>query len=113
MAGFVKVGKTTDIKNGSMKGFTVAGKQILVANVDGKFYAVDAICSHSFGYLPKGKLSGHIVTCPVHQAQFDLASGRVVKNVNSLIRLATGGKGASDLTSYQTKVEGEDILIKV
>ena len=35
-----------------MKGFTVNGKQILVANAEGSFFVLDAICSHMQGYLP-------------------------------------------------------------
>jgi len=113
MAEFTKISKVSDIPKGEMMGFTVSGKQILVANFEGKFYAVDAICSHSFGFLPKGKLEDHIVTCPVHKAQFDVISGKVVKDVNPLVRLSTGGRGASNLNSYETKVEGEDIFVKV
>jgi len=113
MAEFIKVAKSSEIPPGSMMGFTVSGKQILIANVEGKFYAIDAICSHSSGYLPKGRLDGHIVTCPVHKAQFDVVSGKVAKDVNLFMKLPTGGKGASDLNSYQTKVEGEDIFVKV
>ena len=113
MADFVKIVKVSNIPKGSMKGFTISDKQILVANVDGKFYAMDAICSHSFGYLPKGKLDGYIITCPVHRAQFDVVSGKVAKDVNPLMRLSTGGRGATDLNNYETKVEGEDIFIKV
>lgn len=112
MDNFTKVAEANEIPVGDMKGFTIAGKQILVANVEGKFYAMDAICSHSFGYLPKGKLDGHIVTCPVHRAQFDVISGKVAKDVNPLMRLSVG-HGASDLNSYDTKVKGEDLFIKI
>jgi len=110
---FTTVAKTNEIPKGTMKGFTVNGKQILVANVNGKFYAMDAVCSHSYGYLPAGKLNDNIVTCPVHRAQFDVLSGKVHKNVNTLMRLSTGGKGATDLNTYEVEVEGNEIKIKI
>ena len=45
-----KVCKTSDVTKATMKGFTIKGKQILMANVDGKFFAMDAICPHMNGY---------------------------------------------------------------
>ena len=45
MQNFTKLTKIANIPNGSMKGFSVSDNQILVANVDGRFYAMDAICS--------------------------------------------------------------------
>jgi len=45
-----KVCKTSDVTKATMKGFTIRGKQILMANVDGKFFAMDAICPHMNGY---------------------------------------------------------------
>jgi hypothetical protein len=41
-----KVCKTTDITTGTMKGFIVNEKPILISNFDGKYCAVDSICTH-------------------------------------------------------------------
>jgi len=95
-----------------MKGFTAQNKQILVANVAGTYYAMDAVCSHMNGYLPAGKLQNNIVICPVHRSQFDVTTGKVHKNVPALLRLSTG-KGATDLNSYQVVVVGDEIKIKI
>jgi nitrite reductase/ring-hydroxylating ferredoxin subunit len=89
-----------------MKGFTVKDRQILVANVDGTFYAVDAICPHMNGYLPSGKLEKNEIVCPVHRARYDIATGKLVKNVDALVRVATG-HGGKDLQTYSVKVETE------
>jgi 3-phenylpropionate/trans-cinnamate dioxygenase ferredoxin subunit len=105
-----KVCKTSDVPRGSMKGFTIKGKPILIANVGGKFYAMDAICSHMHGYLPSGKLEGNIITCPVHGAQFDVTTGKVVKNVPGLMKLATG-RNSNDLRVYAVAVKNESIFI--
>ena len=111
-AGMVQAAKTTDIPEGSMKGVIVAGKQVLIAHTGGQFYAMDAICSHMSGYLPVGKLHGNLVTCPIHEADFDITSGKVVKNVSTVIRLASH-KVAKDLQTFEVKVVGDDILIKM
>jgi len=107
-----KVCKTQDVLKATMKGFTVKGKQVLVANVNGKYYAVDAICPHMNGYLPSGKLEDSEVVCPVHRARYDVTTGKLTKNVDAMIKMATG-HGAKDLNAYVVKVEDEDILIDV
>lgn len=39
--GYVKVGKVSEITNGQMKHLDINGKEIVIANFDGKFYAFD------------------------------------------------------------------------
>lgn len=106
-----KLCKASDVPKGSMKGFTAKGRQILVANVDGNFYAVDAICPHMNGYLPSGRLEKTVVICPVHKAQYDVTTGKVVKDVPALMRLALGG--TKDLQTFNVKLEADDILVDV
>ena len=94
-----------------MRGVTVDGKRVLVARVRGDFYAIDAVCSHLAGNLADGTLDNAIVTCPVHHSQYDVRTGKVVKNVGRLVKLATR-KEATGQRAYETKVVGPDILLK-
>jgi nitrite reductase/ring-hydroxylating ferredoxin subunit len=105
-----KVCKTSDIATGTMKGFTVNQKQVLVANVDGTFYAVDAVCSHRSGYLVKGKLDKNIIICPVHGARFDVTTGKVSKDLPGLMKMITAG-GAKDLNSYKVEIKDGAIFV--
>lgn len=107
-----KVCKTSDVAKAAMKGFIVKEKQILVANIDGQFFAVDALCPHMNGYLPSGKLENGEVVCPVHRARYDVKTGKLVKNVDMLVKMATG-HSAKDLKTYPVKVEGADVLIDI
>ncbi|MBP2031293.1 nitrite reductase/ring-hydroxylating ferredoxin subunit [Methanohalophilus levihalophilus] len=58
MAEYLELCKTNEIPEGEMKGIEVNGQKILVANIEGDFYAMDAVCSHMKGDLPSGKLRG-------------------------------------------------------
>jgi nitrite reductase/ring-hydroxylating ferredoxin subunit len=107
-----KVCKTTDVAKAAMKGFIVKEKQILMANIDGQFFAVDALCPHMNGYLPSGKFENGEVICPVHHARYDVKTGKLVKNVDMLVKMATG-HGAKDLKVYTVKVEGGDVFIDI
>lgn len=71
-----------------MFGIAVSGMPILVTRMKGKFYAMDAICSHLYAYLPRGQLSGNIVTCPFHDAKYDVTTGKVVENVAEMATVA-------------------------
>jgi nitrite reductase/ring-hydroxylating ferredoxin subunit len=77
--GFVEIGKASEISDGKMKHVEVDGKEVLIANVGGNFYAVSDRCGHSNASLSKGILTGNIVTCPLHGAQFNVTTGRKVK----------------------------------
>ncbi len=55
---WVEMGAIEEVPLGTMKGFAAKGVAILVANIEGSFYAIDAICSHTSGYLPQGAPHG-------------------------------------------------------
>jgi 3-phenylpropionate/trans-cinnamate dioxygenase ferredoxin subunit len=52
---------------------------VAVFNIDGKFYATQADCTHEGGGLNEGVLEGEIVTCPVHGSCFNVRTGQVVR----------------------------------
>lgn len=72
----VKVAETSEIPLGQMKVFKSAEKQVLIANVNGVYYAIGNVCTHMGGDLSKGTLEGSIVTCPRHKAKFYSARAR-------------------------------------
>lgn len=103
MADFTKVANTSDIAKGTMKTITVGGKSIALANIDGTFFAVDDTCSHEYCSLgTEGFLDANIITCGCHGAQFDVTTGKVLAL-----------PAPTDVASYEVKVEGNDVLVKI
>jgi len=86
-----KVCDVSDLKEGKVRGFTVKHSYILLANVNGNFYAVDAVCPHMGGFLPIGNIEKNIIICPVHGSQYDVTTGKLVKDVSGILKLLTGG----------------------
>jgi 3-phenylpropionate/trans-cinnamate dioxygenase ferredoxin component len=106
---FVKVTQTSEVPPGTSKAFKVEGKDVLVANVNGNFYAVALKCTHMGGDLSKGKLEGNTVTCPRHHAQFDVTTGKVVSHP----KMALMHPKANDLATFEVKTEDNNIMIKL
>jgi nitrite reductase/ring-hydroxylating ferredoxin subunit len=75
---YVEVAKIDEIPSGNMKHVELNGKEIVVSNVNGKFYAMDERCGHMNARLSNGNISQNIVTCPFHAAKFDISTGKKV-----------------------------------
>ena len=106
---YFEVAKTGEITEGSMKACTVHGKDILVANYGGKYYAIDGKCTHLGGDLSKGKLEGKIVTCPLHGSKFDITTGESISGPKiGFLKLKTKSE-----PSYEVKIEGDTIKVNI
>jgi nitrite reductase/ring-hydroxylating ferredoxin subunit len=95
-------GKTTEIIPGQMKKISVDGKEIIVANIDGNYFAIDDTCTHSGASLSEGKLENSTITCDWHGAQFDCKTGKLVKFPAEI----------ADLKSYKVEVETDNIFVE-
>ena len=127
----VEVAKVGDIKEGSMKNVQVGNRDILLANVDGEFYAMDDRCGHMNALLSMGKLEGKNVICPFHSAEFDVTTGKKVKepkpesfkDIDKLpeemqkflvyAQKLVDPVKTYDIQTYNVKVEGDKIFIEV
>ena len=104
---FTKVANTSEIPTGKMKKVKIRDEEILVVNVDNKFYAVANICPHKGENLSKGTLEGKILTCPIHGSKFDVTTGKNV--LGPKIFMFRGNVGS--LKTYELKVDGSNILV--
>jgi len=105
----MEIAKVGDIPAGRMKSFTADGKEILVFNYEGKFYAIGRYCPHLHGDLSQGKLEGKTITCPRHGSQFDITTGRCLVGPKiGPLKLST-----KDDTMYAVEVEGQSLRIKI
>ncbi|MGE5379310.1 MAG: Rieske (2Fe-2S) protein [Candidatus Saccharibacteria bacterium] len=94
------VGESGDFAEGEMKGLTVGSKYLLVARVEGKLHAMDGRCSHMTSDLSKGMLEGHLITCRLHGAQFDIRTGERLRNM-----------AARPMNAYSVEEEGGKVFV--
>jgi 3-phenylpropionate/trans-cinnamate dioxygenase ferredoxin subunit len=99
--GFVPVTRASELVPGAMKWVAVDRERVLIANVDGAFYALQDACGHRQAPLSKGTLAGHVVECPLHFAQFDVRTGTLLS-----------GPAAADIPTYEVLVEGDTVYVR-
>jgi nitrite reductase/ring-hydroxylating ferredoxin subunit len=127
---YVEVAKVSEISQGNMKHIEINGKEIAIANHDGKFYAFDDRCGHMNARLSRGNINQNVVTCPFHHAKFDITSGK--KKAEPILEIPPGmeplppswqkymGVVAQEMSfiktddqeTYEVKVEGDSIKIR-
>ncbi|MBI4200520.1 MAG: non-heme iron oxygenase ferredoxin subunit [Chloroflexi bacterium] len=98
--GFHRVAQVSQVLPGQAKVVRVADREIALCNVGGRFYAIANICTHDGGSLDQGELTGHVIECPRHGAQFNVKTGEVVR-APALVPLKT----------YEARVQGDDVEV--
>ena len=99
----VTIGRASAIKSGELAAFLVEGTPIAVANADGRYYAVDEICTHEqCSLVEEGTLDGTVITCGCHGAQFDVTTGAVL-----------APPAFEPLRVYPLRVDGDDLVVEV
>lgn len=95
------VASTTDLKDGEMKQVTVGETDVLLTYSDNQYQAVYAYCTHYGAPLVDGALYNNRVICPWHHACFNLKGKQCEP------------PGLDDLPTFEVRVEGEKIYVKV
>lgn len=133
MANLLPVAKVSDLKPGEMKRVTVDKLRILLANMNGTFYALKDECGHQKVALSKGKLEGYVVECPLHFACFDVRSGKLLSGPDfgrvqlpgmdqlgpeamaAMQRLGEiiGDVESEDVPAYEVQVQGDTVLLSL
>lgn len=75
---FIEVADVAELGNGERLFIELADKAIVIFNIAGSYFAIEDTCSHDGSPLGDGDLSGTIISCPRHGAQFDVATGKVL-----------------------------------
>ena len=97
---FHRVAATADLGAGDMIQVTIGKKSIALYNLDGRYYATDAFCTHGHALLTEGYIDGALVECPMHGGTFDIATGKAV-----------GQPCVTPLATYVVRVDGDAIII--
>jgi 3-phenylpropionate/trans-cinnamate dioxygenase ferredoxin subunit len=95
-----RVATLADLKDGEPFPVTVDDVRIALYRIDGAVHAIADICSHEYVRLSGGAFDGSAITCPLHGARFDVATGSCL-----------AGPATDDLATYKVRLDGNEILI--
>jgi len=99
---FVPVASTSEIPDPGKQLVEVDDRLVALFHVEGKFYALDDVCTHDGGPLADGELHRYEIACPRHGARFDIRDGRAVTMPATRATVA-----------HEVRVEGDQVFIRL
>lgn len=91
--------KTAEVPNFGKKTVTIDGRELLVVNFKGQFFACDNECPHQGSPLTGGIVKDGAISCPRHGYRFNLKTG------------ACSDVPALELKVYPTEVRGDELFV--
>lgn len=102
-SGFLTGLEAASFAPGTVRVVEVDGRSLCVGlTEDGRWGAIDNVCTHDGGVLGEGELDGDAVECPRHGGRFDLFSGRVVAL-----------PPVRPVHAYATRVEDGEVVVEL
>jgi len=102
MGKWVKACNKDQVSNGELFGFDHQEKKILLANLKGKIFATDSICTHAEADLSTGFLTEEGVRCPLHLSVFNLETGQ-----------PQNPPAEKPLKTYNVKIQENEIYVEI
>ena len=102
---FVDVGSVRDVPPGTHVEIEVDDEVLILANEEGRLYAVTAWCTHQGTSLALGRRSGPLLICWAHLWRFDVRTGKP-----TWPPLAQVSPGYA-LRTHPVRIEGDRVLV--
>ena len=99
---FATVASLAEVPENGMKTVQLNGANLLLVRRDGRVYALEDRCSHEEFPLSAGEVTGDQITCALHGARFDLASG-TPKALPAVLPVRT----------FECRVEGDEVQVRL
>jgi len=99
---WTRVAAIGELSDDEPLGVVVDGRKIALYRSGDEFFATDNVCTHAFALLSDGFLEDGCIECPLHQARFDIRTGK-----------ALCAPAIIDLATYPVKVDGEELLVGI
>jgi len=101
--GFAAGLRTSDVTPGTVVTVMIEGRSLCVGQtLDGRWGAIDDVCTHDEGDLGEGELDGTAVECPRHGGRFDLFTGRVLALPPVV-----------PVRAYAVRLDGDDVVVEL
>jgi nitrite reductase/ring-hydroxylating ferredoxin subunit len=98
---FVRVAGFSELFDGERRCFTLEERRVFLIKLEGRVYAYENRCAHRELPIGTGRLEGYVLTCPAHEWQYDIRSGRGVNPDGARLRV------------FEVKIENDDVFVDV
>lgn len=78
MSDWIDVIRADELQPGDHVVVDLEGTSVAVFNLDGRFYAIEDVCTHDGAEIASGELEGEAIVCPRHGARFCIKTGKVL-----------------------------------
>ncbi|MDW3631593.1 MAG: Rieske 2Fe-2S domain-containing protein [Nitrososphaeraceae archaeon] len=114
-----KICNSTTIRNNSMKVFHLRPDRkvidILIVNINGKFFACDNYCPHRGASLSKSAISSskHRIICYLHDFEYNLSTGKLENIPSKWQNQNSEWKKSNDLVIYKIIEKENNIYVDI
>jgi len=97
-----RVASEADLSPETPLGVRVGDVQIAVVRLEDGIFAINDVCTHEYALLSEGYCEEGKLECPLHQALFDIRTGKALTEPAEV-----------DVATYPVKVEGGAVFVQV
>lgn len=97
---WIRLCRADEIQEDAGRSLRVDGRDIGVFNLGGTICALADRCPHGDALLSKGWVEDGIVECPLHGAQFDIRTGRVLC-----------GPAKEDVATFELRIDNGEVFM--
>ncbi len=83
-------------------GVEVQGQQVGIFLLNDQVHALEDVCPHAFALLSQGFQEDGLIECPLHAAQFEIATGKCLSEI-----------GQRDLRCFPVRVEEGRVQVRI
>ena len=91
----------SEVNEDDPKSVEVNGKKIGIFQIEDAYFAVENVCPHAYALLTDGFIEDETVECPLHEAIFEIKSGKLLS-----------GPADRNLCTYALKIEADKIYLQ-
>ena len=91
--------KVSEVPNFGKKAVNADGRELLLINIKGEFFACENECPHQGAPLQAGIVKDGYISCPRHGYRFDLKTGACTDHPECTLKI------------YPLQIQGDDIMV--
>ncbi|ABE57494.1 MULTISPECIES: non-heme iron oxygenase ferredoxin subunit [Chromohalobacter] len=80
----------------------VDDKEVGIYLLDGEYFALEDVCPHAYALLSQGFVEDGMVECPLHEAAFDIRTGKCLRE-----------PGERDLDVYPVRIVDDHVQLNM